>query len=302
MPIDNLAELREHADRAAHECARKLPFLADEELAELIDDMREHGQREPILMTGDGRIVDGRNRYIACRVLGREPRIDKVEDGANIAALVLSLNIHRRHLATSQRAAIAAELANLKRGGAQPANSPDAVSQAEAAALMQVSERSVRTAARIKSEDPQLHEQVKNGTLSTHAAEQLLEMQPAERTKAIGTIAAAPTRRARRSALRSARSRAASPRRGGLSLPAVYGRYAKLLHVIAVLSDLAAELEAMPAILREQPLAPGQASQLKAAVGSLLTLDFAAVAAAARAAIAAIDSHATSSEVADAPQ
>ncbi len=66
----------------------------------------------------------------------------------------MSMNVHRRHLTTSQRAFIAAEIATWKPGGDRQskhsANLPDGISQPEAAKLLNVSERSVRTAAVVR--------------------------------------------------------------------------------------------------------------------------------------------------------
>ncbi len=59
------------------------------------------------------------------------------------------LNLHRRHLSESQRAVVAAKIANVTHGGdrrsEQAANLP-VVTQAGAAELLNVSERGVRNA------------------------------------------------------------------------------------------------------------------------------------------------------------
>ena len=93
-------------------------------------------------------------------------------EGNDPIGLVISLNCHRRHLTEAQRASIATELANRRAGDNQhagPANLPD-LSQAEAARLLNVSERSVRTARAIKEADPELHSKVKSGEVSLNAA------------------------------------------------------------------------------------------------------------------------------------
>jgi hypothetical protein len=61
--------------------------------------------------------------------------------------------LHRRHLTESQRAMVAAKLANMPLGGAtyRSANLPtESVSQSDAAELLNVSERSVNTAKAIQ--------------------------------------------------------------------------------------------------------------------------------------------------------
>jgi ParB-like chromosome segregation protein Spo0J len=106
-----------------HPAALVLPEMTEQEYRELVDDIREHGQREPISEDEDGRILDGGHRWRACQELGIEPNIVRHAppfDGPELEAwkiqFVISRNIHRRHLTTTQRAAIAAELATMKRG------------------------------------------------------------------------------------------------------------------------------------------------------------------------------------------
>jgi hypothetical protein len=59
--------------------------------------------------------LDSRNRYRAYEATGTEP-VFTVYAGDDPAAYVVSLNIKRRHLDESQRAMVAAKLANLKAG------------------------------------------------------------------------------------------------------------------------------------------------------------------------------------------
>jgi N6-adenosine-specific RNA methylase IME4 len=89
---------------------------------------------------------------------------------------VVSLNLKRRHLSESQRAAVAAKVANMPRGGAtyRTANlqtDTQPVSQADAARMLNVSERSVATAAKvIRDGAPELVEAVERGQVSVSAA------------------------------------------------------------------------------------------------------------------------------------
>ena len=96
-----------------------------------------------------------------------EPRFEQVDKDDDAALrMVVSLNMHRRHLSIAQRAAIAAELENLQQGQKR-ANTPNGMSRADAAALVGVSERSVARAAKLKRKDPEAHEAVKRGEATT---------------------------------------------------------------------------------------------------------------------------------------
>jgi hypothetical protein len=126
-----------------HPLADLFPMMSDEEIDALGEDMLANGQRESIALF-DEKILDGRNRYLACMRKGIEPRFIN-QRPADPVAFVASANLHRRHLDESQRAMIAAKLANMKRGDNQ--HRPDGrTSQAEAAELLDVGQRSVRRA------------------------------------------------------------------------------------------------------------------------------------------------------------
>jgi len=100
---------------------------------------------------------------------------------------VFSRNPHRRYLTTAQRAAIAADLASLK-PGAKPANLPIWLSQAEAAAMLKESPRSLRTVSGIKEASPALHELIKAGRLSTNLAQRIVGLPGGERKKFVELI------------------------------------------------------------------------------------------------------------------
>lgn len=85
-----------------------LPWMSEKELEELSEDIRKNGLKQPIRLC-DGKLLDGKNRALACWKAGVEPRYEEGKDG-NPAATVASLNIRRRHLNESQRAMMAAQL------------------------------------------------------------------------------------------------------------------------------------------------------------------------------------------------
>jgi len=66
------------------------------------------------------KVLDGRNRLEACRLVGVEPKFEYLNGEIESPTLyVVSRNLHRRHLTSSQRAAIAAEMLPLLQKEAQ---------------------------------------------------------------------------------------------------------------------------------------------------------------------------------------
>lgn len=81
-----------------HPYADIFPLMAEDKLQDLAEDIRATGLRMPIVLHPDGRILDGRNRYRACLLVGIEPSFE-TWDGVGLASdFVWSLNGPRRHL------------------------------------------------------------------------------------------------------------------------------------------------------------------------------------------------------------
>jgi hypothetical protein len=91
-----------------HPLAVLFPLLEGDEFKILVEDIRRHGQREPIVLY-QGRVLDGRNRARACKAAGVAPRYEEFS-GRDAAAYVISANIRRRHLTTEQRRDLIAKL------------------------------------------------------------------------------------------------------------------------------------------------------------------------------------------------
>ena len=133
--------------------------LTGEAFREFVEDIRVNGQREPVVLDSDGRLIDGRNRARACQVLGIDVRETRYT-GDDAEAWIISHNVHRRHLTESQRAMVAAKLANLRQWGRAVsklanwrslASEPvSKVATADAAKALNVSSRSVDRARQIR--------------------------------------------------------------------------------------------------------------------------------------------------------
>jgi ParB/RepB/Spo0J family partition protein len=150
-----------------HPFAEVFPLLDDEALAELAADIRQNGQQFPII-TCRGVIIDGRNRLKACEMAGVEPVFwiqDELTD-SEITSIIISANLHRRHLTTMQRAHIGAELANGTWGGDRSKTSFEVLKPPtikEAAAALKVSKASVDRAVQVKRADPEAHQAAMRG-------------------------------------------------------------------------------------------------------------------------------------------
>jgi len=138
--------MMEHRPMEIDKAAEIFPLMGEVEFQALKEDIQRNGQREPVVLYQD-RILDGRNRYRACRELGVEVKSVEWAGEGSPVDFVVSMNLHRRHLNETQRAEIAARLAT-RRPGKQPNASIDALTptQNEAAALMNVSRKSVQRA------------------------------------------------------------------------------------------------------------------------------------------------------------
>lgn len=94
-----------------HPDALLLPQMTAEEFAQLVNDIRAHGLREAIKLDHSGEwLVDGRHRDLACPEAGVEPRYERLSEGTDILAYIMSANLHRRHLTVEQRAEIVQEV------------------------------------------------------------------------------------------------------------------------------------------------------------------------------------------------
>lgn len=173
----------------AHELADLLPPMADKEYAALVESMRRDGydRTQPIILL-DGKVLDGRHRDRASRDAGVQPCFTDF-GGSDPVGYVLRANVLRRHLTESQRAMVAAKLANMAQGertDLQPSANLQKVSRGDAAKMLKVSPRLVASAAAVQADGtPELIEAAANGKVRVSAAEQIAWMSDEEQRKVV---------------------------------------------------------------------------------------------------------------------
>jgi len=176
-----------------HPIASIFPLMPDDEIAVLAEDIASNSQRDPIWLL-DGKILDGRNRYRACVLVGVEPRTEQYT-GNDPLGFVISKNLHRRHLDVSQRAMVAAKISTAKQGerrDLEPSRNSGKVTQEEAAKLLNVSADSVGNAAKVLANGvPSLQKAVESGQASASAAAAVADLPKREQREAVrtGTVA-----------------------------------------------------------------------------------------------------------------
>ena len=162
-----------------HPLSEIFPAMEGAEFSALVEDIRVHGLIQPLVMY-QGKILDGRNRARACEKLGIKPKTTDYR-GNDPLGYVLSLNLSRRHLSESQRAMVAAKIANLghgqKKGDSRDAQiCASAVTQKEAADSVKVSRRAVQDARKVVAKaSPALRKAVERDEIPVSTAAKLVD-------------------------------------------------------------------------------------------------------------------------------
>lgn len=188
-----------------HPFAEIFPPMDSETFASFREDLEAHGQKEDIVLL-DGKVLDGVNRQKALLELEipvRYREFDPRKDGKSPLQFVAARNLHRRNLTTSQKAAIAVEIAEkliAEASAGKPPSLPSGGTAAPGAGKLIARDdgghvelddehlgetealeagatatgASTRTAARakrVKQASPKLHKQVLAGTETVAGAE-----------------------------------------------------------------------------------------------------------------------------------
>jgi hypothetical protein len=163
-----------------HPAADVFPMMSPAEFDALCKSIAKNGLNEPIVIVSDDdpRIIDGRNRYAACKKTGVTPIFNTLDDAigrkidGDIEQLIIEFvkikNVHRRHLTewekylqitTGTTKALPGDNQHIKKGLLKN-NRPQ--THAETAEKMKVSPAKARQLAYIKENDfPEIIEQLK---------------------------------------------------------------------------------------------------------------------------------------------
>ena len=168
--------LEDERKRHYHPVANLFPLLEGVEFEELKADIAANGLLEPIWVHPNGSILDGRNRHRACIETETRPEFRTWDNGGSLVSFVVSMNLHRRHLSKSQRAAISLDVLPMLKEEAQHGGDRRSVDfqvgniahlngrpRDQAAMLFQTSSRYVQDAKALQQEAPDLLEEVRTG-------------------------------------------------------------------------------------------------------------------------------------------
>jgi hypothetical protein len=188
-----------------HPIADVWPMMDEAKIAELADDIRNNGQLVPVWLY-EGKILDGRNRWAACKIAGVTPKTQDYT-GDEPTAFAVALNDRRRHMNKGSLAAVAAELepffaADAKRrqrdsGGDKKSDmaksvqekipepidrkeKPTPQAREEAAKSVGVNDRSVSDATKVKTEAPEVFERLKAGKITLQDAKREVKKKPTD--------------------------------------------------------------------------------------------------------------------------
>jgi hypothetical protein len=181
-----------------HPVAEIFPLMTDEEMFALRADIRANGLREPI-WTYEGKIIDGRNRYVACGIEDIEPEFREWDGKGSLVTFIVSMNLHRRHLTPSQKAMIGAGIekklgeeakrkeTQRKRTFQKIEKSPPIHAAKQAAAIVGTNPQYVIDAKRIAEEAPEMVEKVVKGEINIQDAKRYMSLDKERRKKVLNT-------------------------------------------------------------------------------------------------------------------
>ena len=202
----NFSNLSDVENIEFHQFADLFPMMQADEFSSLVENIKQHGLREKVWLF-QGKILDGRNRYKACLQSGITPEFRQFTGDENQALqAVISWNLERRHLSSSQKAAIGVELEDLlaelerqakERQGTRNDLKTNIVQKIEqssedpmatrtiskAATVLGTNRQYVSDAKKLRQTSPDVHQQIKEGKVTISQAKK--QQKQLEREEAV---------------------------------------------------------------------------------------------------------------------
>lgn len=238
-----------------HPVANIFPMMSAEEFDALKADIATNGLVEPI-WTHENKIIDGRNRYQVCEAVGIKPRFQKWSGEGSLVQFVVSLNLKRRHLTSSQKAVVAEEIEKLLaeeakknlshtggdkksaealKSGFQKIEKPIHAAE-QAAAIVGTNRQYVSDVKKIRRTAPELIEPIRNGHINIPEAKQVAAVPAPQRSAVVDKIktgAAKTVTEATRQVFRAeAKEAGITPQEDAANDPGV--RWSKAMHKLWV--------------------------------------------------------------------
>ncbi len=156
--------------------------MSDADFQSLAEDIALNGLKQPVVIFED-QVLDGWHRYTACLKAGMTPKVVHLEQDEDPVAFVLSMNMNRRHLTASQRAAAVVKCADWRGVGSNQHEGGSAPSAEALAEQADVSERTIRHAK--AAEEAGLGDAVLEGEVSAKRAAEVAKMPKRQQAKAL---------------------------------------------------------------------------------------------------------------------
>lgn len=221
--------------------------MDDDDFDVFVEDIRTNGQLVPIWIRGS-EVIDGRKRLAACERLGVAPKTVNLSPEQDAESVARALNVLRTHYTPSQRAAFASErpLLHVGRVSSQvdTKNTDHApISVRQAATEAGVAQSAVSKAKKVREIGaPEVFDAVKRGSLTLHAAEQIVDAVPmAEQSATVERVIEASKGKARHTPVAKVLGTDGDPRRDRAMPKPAHEQFARAVQSMEVLVDVIAK-------------------------------------------------------------
>jgi N6-adenosine-specific RNA methylase IME4 len=159
-----------------HPAAPLVPTMTLPEYEAFKADLAANGIQQPLEISEEGVVLDGRHRLQAARELGLERVPVRIVETTHPAEYMLRSALQRRHLSQSQKACLAVELISLGQVGELVAMlPPGSRSRDLVARIAGACPRTSQDVLTVHAHDPDLFQRIRAGEIPAHKARQQLE-------------------------------------------------------------------------------------------------------------------------------